>query len=224
MLGQTQLYRRFSNYTMLYILFIFHISAFFFIFYSQVSHSFRSTLLTPSWQSAMQGMEEEENQDDGFRSPMKRCTSQPPWADQTDVSWCQLDVSWCQLYQLCTSSHIQITFKSVQLKTQSKIWMMEEQVWGNPIRDKLQNVSKCCKSIQICTFGRKSQGGRVLLSCICQIFLSISQRFLRRHSQNNVGTSQQRSLQPRENHQFSQQLVSDKTLSTERGQSYGGPL
>ena len=207
---------------MLYILFIFHISAFFFIFYSQVSHSFRSTLLTPSWQSAIpQGMEEEENQDDGFRSPMKRCTSQPPWADQTDVSQLMsIDVS-CISYVL--QIIIQITFKSVQLKTQSEIWMMEEQVWGNPIRDKLQNVSKCYASIQICTFGRKSQGGRVLLSCICQIFSAFLSDFWGGIPRTmwHVATAKSTATW---NHQFSQQLVSDKTLSTQRGQSYGGPL
>lgn len=196
---------------MSYILFIFiHFSYFcIFLHITQVSHSFRSTLLTPSWQCAIpQGMEEEENQDDGFRSPMKRCTSQP-WADQTDVNW-------CQLYQLCTSNyhsnHIQIS------STQNT-----ERDWGNPIIDKLQNVSKCYKSIQICTFGRKSQGGRVLLSCICQIFSAFLSDFWGGIPRTmwHVATAKSTATW---NHQFSQQLVSDKTLSTQRGQSYGGPL
>ena len=146
-----------------------------------------------------------------------------PHSRHGQIKLMSVDVSWCQLYQLCTLSHIQITFKSVQLKTQSKIWMMEEQVWGNPIRDKLQNVSKCCKSIQICTFGRKSQGGRVLLSCICQIFSAFLSDFWGGIPRTmwHVATAKSTATW---NHQFSQQLVSDKTLSTERGQSYGGPL
>ena len=125
--------------------------------------------------------------------------------------------NWCQSNDVLQII-IQITFKSVQLKTQSKIWMMEEQVWGNPIRDKLQNVSKCCKSIQICTFGRKSQGGRVLLSCICQIFSAFLSDFWGGIPRTmwHVATAKSTATW---NHQFSQQLVSDKTLSTQRGQS-----
>ena len=197
----------------------FHISAFFFIFYSQVSHSFRSTLLTPSWQSAMQGMEEEENQDDGFRSPMKRCTSQPPWADQTDVSW-------CQLMSVVSAMYNQVTFKSHSNQFNSKHrarygwWRSKFEVIQSEISYKMyQNVAHLFKSARL-------EGSLKVVVCCSHAFVKYSQHFSDfwggiPRTMWHVATAKSTATW---NHQFSQQLVSDKTLSTQRGQSYGGPL
>jgi hypothetical protein len=197
---------------MLYILFIFHISAFFFIFYSQVSHSFRSTLLTPSWQSAMQGMEEEENQDDGFRSPMKRCTSQPPWADQTDVSW-------CQLMSVVSAMYNQVTFKSHSNQFNSKHrarygwWRSKFEVIQSEISYKMyQNVAHLFKSARL-------EGSLKVVVCCSHAFVKYSQHFSAISEAafpEQCGTSQQRSLQPRET------ISSHRNLSATRPCQHNG--